>query len=255
MNTRVFSLNKREIKECPLQLIYEDGVDGVNQRKSFAKYSSWLLPQALALLGNSKAIKNSEGKYDGGLTARNFVSSSEVGSDWAKGLLFYLISSPRGTIFPVGLKATSGELLPYAALVPLFLAGFKKYQNINYNEWDNLQGVIDRDLFLAMYSNAPHFTTEELIELRLAGSTIKTGDKAGTVKNPTSVTTITSTGFPEFDSLPRLAKLMLTQCWVAHPTFRHKYMVLDPNNWDNIPTSLIDTDVVKSTSNKLPWED
>lgn len=253
MKTRIFSLNKQEIKECPLQLIYEDGIDGINQRKSFAKYSSWLLPQALALLGNFKPVKNKDGKYDGGLTAKAFVSSSEVGSDWAKGLLFYLLTSPRGTIFPTGLKATSGELLPYAALVPLFLAGFKKYQNINYSEWDNLQGIVDDDLLAAMFCNAPSFTSKELLDLRLAGSTIKTGDKAGTIKNPTSVTSITSTGFPEFDNLPRLAKIMLTQCWVAHPTFRHKYMVLDPNSWDSMPSSLIDTEVVKDTK-KLPWD-
>lgn len=256
MKPKIFNLSKKEITQIPFQLVYEDGKNGTDQRKAFAKYSTWALPQALAFIGNIKPIKDENGNYDASKTAKAFVNSSEVGSEWAKGLLYYLISHPRGLIFPLGVKASSAELIQYAALVPLFLAAFKRYQNINYAEWVNFESVVDPDLFAAMTCTAPHYSVEELLSLRELGTTIKSGDKAGTIKNPLSATSLTSTGFDEFDKLPRLAKIMLTQVWIAHPTLRHKYMVLNPNSWDDMPDSLINTEVIKSATTKYgEWDE
>jgi hypothetical protein len=248
-----FSFSKRELKEVPFQLVYEDGPEGTNQRKSFAKYSSWALPQALAYLGKVTPVKNADGMYDGVLTVRQAITRCDLGSEWFKGLLLYLMSSPRGIIIPAGVKATSPDMLPYSALVPLFLAAFKKYQSIPYSKWVNFKSLVDPDIYNAMYCVCPSYTKEELLELRVIGSTIKTGDKAGTVKNPVSTTTITHTGVEEFDALPRLAKIMLTQVWLAHPTIRHEYMVLNPSNWDEMPSSLIDTEV-KAPKTILEWD-
>ncbi len=253
--SKVFTLSKRELKEVPFQLVYEDGPDGIDQRKAFAKYSTWALPQALAYLGKLTAIKNTDGMYDGVETVKLAISRCDLGSEWFKGLLFYLRSSPRGTIIPTGFKATSPEMLPFCALVPLFLAAFKKYQAIPYSKWVNCQSLIDKDLYSAMTCTCPSYTSEELLEIRTLGSTIKSGDKAGSVKNPLSTTTITSTGVEEFDNLPRLAKVMLTQVWLAHPTMRHEYMVLNPSNWDEMPKSLIETDVMRrDTSPRDEWD-
>lgn len=253
----MFQVIKKDIATMPFHLIYEDGPDGVDQRKVFAKYGLWLLPQALAYVSNNfKPIKNSDGRYDAKETALAGISGCSLGSDWAKGLLLYLVSAPRGTIFPERVKATSGELLPYSALVPLFLAAYKKYHNIPYSAWDNASKLVDKDLYAAMTCNAPCFSKNELLEFRVDGSTVKSGTKAGEVKNPLSVTGITSVGLPDFDNLPRLAKIMLTQVWVAHPTLRNEYMILDPNNWDEMPEVLITTEVMKKkeSTTSMPWD-
>jgi len=248
------SLIKKQLTELPFQLVYEDGVDAVDQRKAFAKYSSFALPQALAYVGNWSLVRT-DGKLDLKATIKQGIKACDLGSEWASGLIFYLITSPRGLIIPTGLKATSSQMLPYSALVPLIMAAFKKYKNIPYNDWTNINHVVDPDLYASMTTATPHFTSEELLELRVLGSTVKTGDKAGTVKNPMTCTSLVKTGVDEFDQLPRLTKIMLTQCWLAHPAFRHEYMVLDPSDWDNIPKSLIDIEVLNKPSTKMPWDD
>jgi hypothetical protein len=256
MMNKIFAIAKKELKQIPFQLVYEDGAEGTDQRKSFAKYATWALPQALAYIGKWTPQKTTEGEYDAVATVRKGISECELGSEWAKGLLYYLISHPRGLIIPTGFKATSPEMLPYSALVPLFLAAFKKYQGVKYSKWINIKSVVDKDLYNAMMSEPPSYTADETLSLRELGSTVKTGDKAGTVKNPISTTTITTTGVQEFDDLPRLAKIMLTQVWLAHPSFRHEYMVLDPNNWDSMPKSLISTDIMpKNNSSKAEWDE
>lgn len=255
----MFQVIKKDITTMPFNLIYEDGSSGTDQRKAFAKYGLWLLPQALAYVSNNfKPIKNEDGRFDGVLTVKAGISGCSLGSEWAKGLIMYLLSAPRGTIFPDRVKATSGELLPYSALVPLFLAAYKKFHGIPYTYWDNVSKLIDKDLLAAMTCNAPQFNTDELLHFRVEGSTIKSGDKAGDVKNPLNVTGITKTGCKEFDDLPRLAKIMLTQVWVAHPTLRNEYMILDPNHWDSMPEPLISTEVLKKSpvfEDKMPWDD
>ncbi len=250
--SKVFTLSKKDLKSVPFQLVYEDGAEGQDQRKAFAKYSTWALPQALAFVGQTTPVKNPDGQFDGNATVKKFVSSCEHGKEWAIGLMYYLLSHPRGLIIPSGYKATSPEFIPYAALVPLILAAFKKYQSIPYSKWTNFSSIVDKDLYAAMNCSPPSYTVEELLDLRDLGSTIKSGDKAGTKKNPVSTTTITATGVEEFDKLPRLAKIMLTQVWLAHATIRHDYMVLDPVEWDRMPPSLVATEVRSLVTSSTP---
>ena len=57
---------------------------------------------------------------------------------------------------------------------------------------------------------------------------------------------------------------MVAQIWLAHPKHRCGDMILDPNDWDNMPQPLIDVDVgLPSTTNKvqkslpsevMPWD-
>jgi hypothetical protein len=248
----MFIPTKKMLENVPFQLVYEEGLGELNQKKALAKYSTWILPQALAYVGKWKAVKV-DGKYSGVDTIKNGIANCNLGSEWAKGLIMYLISSPRGVILPINLKASSPELISYSALVPLFLAAFKKFQDIPYSDWTNISSAIDKDLYAAMTCEVPSFNTEELISLREAGSLVKSGKTEGQQKNPISVSTLSTTGTPEFDSLPRLAKIMLTQTWVAHPSLRNKYMILAPNNWDSMPEPLINVEVVSTTS-KLDWD-
>jgi hypothetical protein len=245
---------KSDISSIKFQDLLLDNNPDLRKEK-FGKQAGWLLPQVLAFIGRQKAIRNASGKYDGVLTASAMIKQDPDGEDpdWVKGLLLYIRSSPRGSILPATIKATAEHLRPYSDLVPLFLAAFKKFQNINYSDWENISRIIDEDLYLAMTCNPPVF--EDLLNYRKVGSTIKTGKQAGTTKSPTAATSLTSVGDDEFDTLPRLAKIMLCQVWLAHPSFRNEYMILDPNDWDNMPKPLIDTEVFKETTTNLPWDE
>jgi hypothetical protein len=67
----------------------------------------------------------------------------------------------------------------------------------------------------------------------------------------------------EFAKIPKLVGTMLTQIWVAHPSLRTEYMILNPNNWDLMPPPLVSTDIFKqspaepkstqSVNTDLPW--
>lgn len=248
----MFIPTKKVLDNVPFQLVYEEGMTDNNQKKALAKYATWLLPQACSYVGSWKVVKNAEGKNDGIATVKAAIAQHSD-PDWVKGLLMFLLATPRGDIFPKTLRQT-GELLPYSALVPLVLSAFKKYQDIPYSSWTNISSLVDKDLLAAMQCNPHSFTTEELLGLRQLGTTIKSGSEVGQIRQPAKATTITTTGVAEFDQLPRLAKIMLTQCWVAHPTFRHKYMVLNPNDWDDMPQPLVTTEIINSSSEVgLDW--
>jgi hypothetical protein len=64
--------------------------------------------------------------------------------------------------------------------------------------------------------------------------------------------------------VPKLTGTMLCQIWVAHPSLRTEYMVLDPVDWDYMPEPLVSPEIFitnkagKSTltydaSSDLPW--
>lgn len=251
---KTYNLAKQEITQVPFQL---EGTD-------FQPLAGWLLPQSLAFLAREMpAQKNEQGKYDAVETLKNAIAKgvghpfdATQNKSWINGFIKYLTTSPRGSI--IAGRATSAEMLPYAANVPLFLAAYKKFSNIKYSEWDveSLKWVTDDTLYQMMSSPFDReYTREELLELRDLGSTIKSGVKNGTIKNPISTTSISKTGDAVFDALPRMTKIVLCQVWVAHPSFWHDYMILDPKSWDTKPEKLIESDVVVQTVvERNPWD-
>lgn len=256
--SKTASISKREIQKVPFQLAYEEGKDVVEYKKSLGGHGSWLLPQALAAIGTMKPVKVGD-KYSGKDTIIANMNLYGLGAEWTKGLIFYLTTSPRGTILPHNMKATHVEMLPYAANVPLFLAAFKKYQNINYMDWDlhSLKGLVDANLWEAMNTLPPDMSKEDLLACRLEGCRVRTGTNANTYKNPaTQATSILPTPeFPEFNELGRMAKIILCQVWVAHPVWWNKYMISDLVNFDNRAESLVTTEVVKSGEKETdPWD-
>lgn len=66
--------------------------------------------------------------------------------------------------------------------MPLFLAPYKKFHDISYSSWENISTLVDKDLVAAMYSHPPEYNSDELLQFRVTGSTVKSGDKAGDVK-------------------------------------------------------------------------
>jgi hypothetical protein len=129
----------------------------------------------------------------------------------------------------------------YCALVPLIPYAYKLYNDVPYSAWkrDEIRYVLDSSLAQAVDVEVPEFTTEQLLQFRVEGLTVKSGKTLGTIRKSTSTHALTMVGNDEFDELPWLTKVMLSQIWCAHPSNRTKYMILDPVNLDNVPLSLV----------------
>jgi hypothetical protein len=124
----------------------------------------------------------------------------------------------------------------------------KLHNQIPYAAWGrkNLQYVVNDSLCQAMLCEPPHLTQEELLTIRDAGLTVRTGAKAGESRNPLTQYKLYGIQETEIGHLPELAQSMLTQIWCAHPENRTKYMILDPQNWDRVPPPLIAPTVFKA---------
>lgn len=100
------------------------------------------------------------------------------------------------------------------------------------------------------------------MDIRTQGLTIKSGARAGTIQKPTSSWCLKGIGDTVLGKAPKLVSTMLTQIWVAHPSVRTNYMVLDPYNWDKMPEPLATAEIFapdpKAVADKpyvedLPW--
>lgn len=179
------------------------------------------------------------------------------------GLYRFLMLDSRGSYLT---KQYSGDAKNYCSLVPLILSAFKRYHDIPYMAWNRaeLKYVVNPDLCDAMLwedQTVPMLCSQKsrLLELRDQGLLWKSGEKVGTLRNPLYTHTLYGLKGTEFETVPDLAQVMLTQIWCAHPDNRTKYMVLAPHDWDQIPVSLINPTVfVKPTyiqsGSDLPWD-
>lgn len=139
-------------------------------------------------------------------------------------------------------KMGTGEAKKYCTLVPLILYAHKLYNNVDYSRWERetLHYVVNESLCEAMLTETPQLTPERLLELRNIGLV-----QAGKPRSPSSTYSLYRLGDTELAACSTLVKIMLCQTWAAHPSNRTKYMVLDPLNWDTLPTPLIDVSIFK----------
>lgn len=109
-------------------------------------------------------------------------------------------------------------------------------------EWDIQEDchLIDKALLDAMlYRGCPTLGSERLLEIREQGLTTKSGANVGKVTKATSSWCLKGISDTELAEAPKLFGTMLTQIWVADPSLRTEYMVLDPYDWDRMPPPLI----------------
>lgn len=139
-------------------------------------------------------------------------------------------------------KMGNGEAKKYCTLVPLIMYAHKLYNNVDYSRWEreSLHFVVNEALCEAMLTETPQLTTQRLIELRNIGLM-----QAGKARSATSTYSLYRLGETELAECNTLVKIMLCQTWAAHPSNRTKYMILDPMNWDQMPTPLVDTNIFK----------
>lgn len=254
-------MQKQDIKTFPFEEFANlaDPIELETHAKSLyvEHYTSWMLPQLVSLFGGFKVTRDEEGKVIcKALLADNFGTDKYMLGIWR-----VVNQLPRGS-----LVKPQNKYPDYSALVPLIMSGLKKYQGINYMEYsaEGLQHLMPSNLYEAIttdYDNS--LSSERLLELRLQGLRIATGPKAGTSEKATGRWTPKGILSTEIGRYPNLTKTMLTQLWVADPSLRTSYMILDPVNWDNMPKPLISVDVMieepaapikQKKTQELPWQ-
>jgi hypothetical protein len=228
-------------------------------------FHGWLLPQMVAFFGSWALEYNSSGEID-------ILASlkSNVGTDPKLQAIWKLSRVKRSLLIPVMSRAPD-----YGTLTPLILMGLKRMQGVKYNSWGslpNLEYVLEPSLMAALNLSREDLLTcanlgsDRLLELRDQGLMQRTGAKAGQMKKPESTWSLTGMQGTEIGHLPKLTQTMLTQIWLAHPSLRTPYMILDPNNWDNMPSPLLTSEIFKAPEpevkkkakpepvvDKLPW--
>jgi hypothetical protein len=135
------------------------------------------------------------------------------------------------------------EARKYCTLVPLIMYAHKLYHGVDYARWEreSLHFVVNESLCEAMLTETPQLDTERLLELRAIGLM-----QAGKQRSAVTTYSLYHLGDTELADCNGLVKIMLCQTWAAHPSNRTKYMILDPMNWDKMPTPLIDVNIFKA---------
>jgi hypothetical protein len=138
-----------------------------------------------------------------------------------------------------------GDARKYSALVPLILYAHKLYNNVPYSQWERetLNYVVNEELCEAMLTETPEVPADRLLELREVALMA-----AGKKRSAVSTYALYNLGNTELEFCPKLVKHMMLQTWVAHPTNRTKFMVLDPLNWDTMPSPLVTDNIFKKES-------
>jgi len=244
------------------QDIYELDLKGINSMtdteleefctsNKLSHFYTWLLPQLVAHFGTWTLAKTASGQIDVLATLK-----SNVGTDPKLQAIWKLSRVKRSLLIPVMSKSPD-----YGTLTPLILMGLKRMQNIPYQSWrglPNLEYVLESRLLEALNLGVDDLTicrslgSDRLMELRDQGLMQRTGQKAGQLKKPESTWSLTGMAGTEIAHLPKLTQTMLTQIWLAHPSLRTPYMILDPNNWDNLPAPLINPEIFKAPEPEIP---
>lgn len=185
-------------------------------------------------------------KIDGTKMANHIFDFSK---EWEMGLYYFLRLDSRSAY----VKSQYKEGKQWCSLVPYILYAYKLNNSILYNSWDRntLKAVVNPGLLSAMLCEVPKdLTREEILAIRDEGLVYKTGAKAGETRSPVNTFKLYSIQDTKMGHLPELAQTMLAQIWCAHPQNRTKYMVLDPTDWDRIPTPLISSEFFSSGPDK-----
>jgi len=220
-----------------------------------------VMPQIMAHIANKPfrrgEISTAEGQIDGNKLLKTAFDFTDP---WERGLYLFLMLDSRSSYLPTQYK---GEGTQFCALVPLILYAFKMHHKIPYSAWDKktLTKVVNKSLLDAMLHEG-EYTRDDILDARELGLTYQIGESRGKVRNAQSSFKLWSTKGGCLHGVPHLAQVMYSQIWCAHPSNRTHNMVLDPKNWDIMPTPLIADNifmpaikpVIKdSASYDLPW--
>ena len=266
-----FDLQKIYLSEATIQVCKLEAKAAATEawisKNAIPQKLTWFPHQLLAYFGTWRAVKDETGKYSAPLT---WDANTRLREDYfALGSGLLAVSS-RINFFKDAPKGNQQYKSPISPLVPIILAGFKKFQNIRYSDWNSqgLEVLLDPELSKLVGVTVPDIAQSDIIALRNTALTDKTGTRAGITNNPATCTKLNHLADTALGHLPKYAKYMVLQTWAAHPSNRNEYMILDPNNWDNIPEPLVNRDIFSpqvlqptlakptvwaNNSSDLPW--
>lgn len=215
--------------------------------ENLGRFSSWLLPQLVAHFGTWQVYP----------TIKETVLANTQNPH--SRTLYHLAMITRSALVPKQILEPE-----YAQLTPLILCGLKRSQGIAYSHWqdsENLNWILEPKLYEAIINQPKlELSQERLLELQNQALTIKTSKdpkKVGQLHKASSHYKLSGLMGTELETLPLLYQHMLLQTWLAHPQNRRVTMILDPNNWDQMPKPLVVINtLVKpnlTTYSDLPW--
>lgn len=168
-------------------------------------------------------------------------------------LITLLYNVPRSTLVQkIGQNPTLGTLTP----LPMY--AHKLYNDIPYNKWDraseHTKFFLGRGLEKVLEFNRPvSLNIKEILELRKAALSYRTGAKAGTMSKLTSYkcNQVVLNNKKWTTSQERNIIRMIMQTWIANIELRNEdSMILDPYDWSNIPEA-VDAVVQKEPQSKI----
>ena len=210
---------------------------------------TWLLPQLVAHFGSWTLV------YD--KSHIDCLATIKHNCPDPKSRAFYMLSRVKRSL----LVATQTKFPDYATLTPLIMMGQKRMKGVDYESWKNsrgLQYILEPRLFDAVMLSPEDLTicgglgSDRLLEIQVQGLTTKSGKTAGTMKPAKSTWSLTGIQDTEIGHLPKITQTILTQCWLAHPELRTPYMILDLENWDNLPKPLVSNEIFKQEPEQKP---
>lgn len=235
-----FLLKKADIAYIPFEDCADLGSDALLAWAAeivIRNYESWLLPQLISYVSSWTITKDTHGL----VSPKTFFLDNIKESRRNRGIWRVLTKLPRS-----GLVKAQIATPYYSSLVPLILSAFKHLRGIDYNKWsrDGIEHLMTAELYEAATCVVEDFSATTLLDIRHIGLTIKSGDRIGQVKKPTSAWCLAGVQNTEIGLYPKLTQTMLTQIWVAHPSIRNNLMILDPKDWDSMPEPLISKEVL-----------
>lgn len=174
-----------------------------------------------------------------------------------------LAKSMRSSFFKDAPKGNQQYKSCINSLVPVVLAGFKRYQGIPYMQWDlsKIEFFENSEIQGLVGCRDPKLQQADVLALRNAALTPKTGARAGIPANPATCANLYHLTGTALGHLPKLAKYIILQTWAAHPQNRDMYAILDLEDWDSVPEPLTGTDLFvqpqrslsTNSSIETPW--
>lgn len=246
-------IRKQDIYTLDIEHWAELGSDQFSEHvdnSNLCNYSSWLLPQLVAHFGRWKLY--STGRET---VVKNTVSNLDR--------VLYRLTRVRRSL----LIKNQTQQPEYGQLTPLILLALKRHHGYSYEqfrEFDGLQWLLEPLLYDSLVANdPPQLSQDRLLAIRQQGLAYKTGPKAGQQRNPESTWQLYGIGDTELGDQTKLLQSMLCQIWLAHPKHRRETMILDPQDWDNMPQMLVDAELLTPTTIKpakmqareeMPWD-
>ena len=214
------------------------------------------LTELLLEFSSIKLIKNSNEKISAGETFKQLDNDKH---NLAEAVRYIFIETARSKFYSGG----AAKNTQHCALVPLFMAAHKNYNNIGYESWDKedkyIKIALGSNLYKAIadYNTVKEFLTPDNLKILREQALNYNGNPRNPASWPNHHVKIYKEVFEGDEDTELihwkgsdLIRHIMLQTWMANVQFRNKYMLLDVENWDNIPESL-DAHIVETTDEEL----